>query len=159
MNIMLLLQKPEFSQPSAVSSGPIIHSDFDCPVILWLWIIGHYSRNYHYILLMRTRRIYSSEMLNDLQGEPLISLVKCDSLASPRDGWGQHVLPPTSLSIQVRTSQTLDPGTVGWAWLRAFLKGQGREGNVKTYFEWGGHSYLQVGSMVKTPIMADERES
>jgi hypothetical protein len=55
------------SPPSTPSWGPIIHSDFDCAVILWLWIIGHYSRNCYYILLIGSRRIYSNEGMKDLQ--------------------------------------------------------------------------------------------
>lgn len=97
---MLLLQKPEFTHPSSTFWGPIIHSDFDCPVILWLWIIGHYSTNYHYSLLIRGRRIYSSEVLKDLQVQPSYLLSSVTPLAS--DGWGRCMLPPCHPPLAAR---------------------------------------------------------
>lgn len=89
------------SLPPSLSS-PIIHFDFDWSVILWLWIIGHYSRNYHYILLIRARRIYSSEMLKDVQVEPSYVLQNVTLWTSPGDGWRQRVFPSVAGMSTIR---------------------------------------------------------
>ena len=127
MSLRLLLQKPEFTLPSSLSAGSIILSDFDCPVILWLWIIGHYSRNYHYILLIRPGRNYSSETLKDLRAEPSYLL----SSVALGHWWMRTVHAPSAaptLCSRGSTIQTLDLGTVGWASPTASLEGQSQQG-------------------------------
>ena len=157
MSLRLLLQKPEFTLPSSLSAGSIILSDFDCPVILWLWIIGHYSRNYHYILLIRPGRNYSSETLKDLRAEPSYLL----SSVALGHWWMRTAHAPSAvptLCSRGSTIQTLDLGTVGWASPTAFLEGQGQQG------QW--HRRLtvsrvapQVGSRSKPQAWADKGES
>lgn len=160
MSLRLLLQKPEFTLPSSLSAGSIILSDFDCPVILWLWIIGHYSRNYHYILLIRPERNYSSETLKDLRSEPSYLL----SSVALGHWWMRTAHAPSAaptLCSRGSTSQTLDLGTAGRAWPTASLEGQEPAGTVtrRTYCEQGGQSPSQVGSQSKLQAWADKGES
>lgn len=159
MSLRLLLQKPEFTLPSSLSAGSIILSDFDCPVILWLWIIGHYSRNYHYILLIRPGRNYSSETLKDLRAEPSYLLSS-----------GSWPLMDEDSACSLRSSHPLqsgeyhpDPGS-GDCWLslaHGLPGGTESAGMVtqRTYCEQSGLSPPQVGSWSKLQAWPDKGES